>query len=67
MLRDDLYGAEKSDDAFLTLREAARLLNIPYYKVQRAAKAKLFPTYSLFNRRKYVKLRDILRVMHKQD
>lgn len=50
-------------DALLTFREAASIVGIPYFKIQRAAKAGLIPTYSLFNSRKYVKLSDIQRAM----
>ena len=47
-------------DQLRTFRSAADLLGIPYFKIQRAARAGLIPTYSLLNARKYVKLRDIL-------
>lgn len=52
-----------SGDALLTIKQAASILGIPYFKVQRAAKAGLIPTYSLLNSRKYVKLSDIQKVM----
>lgn len=47
----------------LTFRDAAAALGIPYFKIQRAARAGAIPTYSLFNSRKYVRLGDILDVM----
>lgn len=47
-------------DRLLTFHEAAAALCLPYFKIQRAAKGGLIPTYSLFNSRKYVKLTDIL-------
>lgn len=50
-------------DALLTFQEAASKLSIPYFKIQRAAKAGLIPTYSILNSRKYVKLSDIQRAM----
>ena len=43
----------------LTYRQAAELLCIPYFKVQRAASSGIIPTYSLLNTRRYVKLSDI--------
>lgn len=46
-----------------SFREAAEILGIAYYKIQRAVKAGILPSYSLFNSRRYVTLRDILRVM----
>jgi hypothetical protein len=46
-------------DRLLTFREASDALQLPYFKIQRAAKNGLIPTYSLLNSRKYVKLRDI--------
>lgn len=50
-------------DQLRTFKDAANALRIPYFKVQRAARAGIIPTYSLLNRRKYVKLRDILNLM----
>jgi len=50
-------------DQLRTFKDAAASLHIPYFKVQRAARAGIIPTYSLLNRRKYVKLRDILDLM----
>ena len=47
----------------LTFQEAAAALGLPYFKVQRAAKNGMIPTYSLFNARKYVKLCDIAAAM----
>jgi hypothetical protein len=43
-----------------TFRAAAEALGLPYYKIQRAAKAGLVPTYSLLNGRRYLKLTDIM-------
>jgi len=42
-----------------TLKEAAALTGLPYFKLQRSVKAGLLPSYQLLNGRKYVKLRDI--------
>lgn len=50
-------------DQLRTYKDAAAALRIPYFKIQRAAQAGVVPTYSLFNKRKYVKLRDILSLM----
>ena len=52
--------ATQSFEPLLTLREAADRLGIPYFKIQRAARQGLIPTYSILNGRKYVKLGDIL-------
>ena len=43
----------------LTLKQAAFELGLPYFKVQRAARVGLFPTYKLFNSRSLVRLADI--------
>ena len=51
---------DTSDERFYTLRAAAQALGLPYYKLQRATKAGLVPTYSLLNARRYVKLPDII-------
>ena len=46
-----------------TFRSASEAMNIPYFKIQRAARAGLIPTYSILNSRKYVKISDILKAM----
>lgn len=50
-------------DGLLTFQEAAAALGLPYFKIQRAAKSGMIPTYTLFNSRKYVKLCDIVAAM----
>ena len=50
-------------DQLCTFKDAAAALRIPYFKIQRAARAGIIPTYRLLNSRKYVKLRDILALM----
>ena len=50
-------------DIPVTCQKAADDLGLPVFKVQRAARQGIIPTYSLLNSRKYVKLRDILAVM----
>jgi hypothetical protein len=50
-------------DQLRTLKDAATVLRLPYFKVQRAARAGIIPTYRLLNSRRYVKLRDILELM----
>lgn len=50
-------------DKLRTFKDAAAKLSVPYFKVQRAARAGIIPTYSLLNSRRYVKLRDILTLM----
>lgn len=47
-------------DRLRTYRDAAEALRLPYFKIQRAARAGIIPTYSILNSRKYVRLRDIL-------
>jgi hypothetical protein len=50
-------------DQLLTFRQAAEELGVPAFKFRRAAKCGLIPTYSIYNSRKYVKLRDILAII----
>lgn len=50
-------------EAYLTLRQAAQTLNVPYFKVQRAARLGIVPVYRLLNSRPYVKRSDLERVM----
>lgn len=50
-------------DLLRTYRDAAETLRLPYFKIQRAARTGIIPTYSILNSRKYVRLRDILALM----
>jgi len=47
-------------EPLLTYKAAASALGIPYFKIQRAAKAKLFPTYRLFNGRRLLRLSEVV-------
>ena len=47
-------------EKLLSYKEAARSLNVPYFKIQRAAKAGLIPTYRLYNSRRLVRMSEIL-------
>lgn len=53
-------------EQFHSLKEAARLLNIPYFKLQRAAKRGLIPTHVLLNSRPLVRLSEIEKSMKKK-
>ncbi len=46
-------------EPYATLKEAACSLRLPYFKIQRAARAGLFPTYALLNARKLCKLSEV--------
>lgn len=50
-------------EAYLTFRQAAQALNVPYFKVQRAARLGIVPVYRLLNSRPYVKRSDLERVI----
>jgi hypothetical protein len=47
------------DNKYLTLKQAAFQLNLPYFKLQRAAKRGLFPTYKILNSRPLVRMAEI--------
>jgi hypothetical protein len=53
----------KKLDKLMTYAEVSEELGLPAFKFYRAAKRGLIPTYSLFNSRKYVKLRDIVAII----
>jgi excisionase family DNA binding protein len=46
-------------EAFLTLREAAEALGLPLWKLRRATKSGLLPSYRFVNSRPLVRLSDI--------
>lgn len=50
----------KCDEKLLTLQQVEDRLGIPYFKLQRAAKRGLFPTYSIQTKRKLVRLSEVL-------
>jgi hypothetical protein len=66
-MQTDLLIPAHQPDRLLTFKEAAQALGIPYFKIQRAAKLGLIPTYAILNSRKYVKVRDILERMSAAD
>ena len=47
------------DHRYLTLKQAAFELDLPYFKIQGAAKRGLFPTHKLLNSRLLVRIADI--------
>ena len=49
-----------TDEPFLTLKDAAARLEIPSFKLTRAAKRGVFPTYTLYNSRKLVRLSEVV-------
>lgn len=53
-------------EPFMTFKQAAGALGVPYFKIQRAAKSGSIPTYSLHNKRKLVRLSDIVQTMSAQ-
>lgn len=48
-----------------TLKEAAAELGLQYFKLQRAARQGLFPTYTLLNGRRLVRLSEIIAVIER--
>jgi len=46
-----------------TLKETAYELGLPYFKLQRAARAGLIPTYRIYNGRKLVRLSEVIAVI----
>jgi predicted site-specific integrase-resolvase len=46
-------------EKFISLKEASNHLGFPYWKLQRAAKQGLFPTYNIYNGRVLVRLSEV--------
>lgn len=55
----------QESEKLITLKQASEALGLPLFKFYRAAKAGQIPTYTLFNSRKYVKLREISEIIDK--
>jgi hypothetical protein len=56
-------GDQEPTEKLLTYRAAAEALGLPYFKIQRAARAGLLPTYRLLNGRKLLKLADVAAIV----
>jgi len=50
-------------EPLITLKQAADQLGLPYYKVQRAARSGLLPTYHLYNTRRLVRLSEVIEIV----
>ncbi|MCP1829104.1 hypothetical protein J2R76_005804 [Bradyrhizobium sp. USDA 4532] len=61
----DGYQPQTHIEPLLTLTAVALKLGVPVFKVRRAAKARLFPTYTLFNNRKLVRLSEVLNAIER--
>jgi excisionase family DNA binding protein len=55
MSQDTNLGTEK----YITMKQAAFFLGLPYWKIQRAVKAGQLPSYQLFNSRRLVRLSEV--------
>lgn len=61
-MNDDFsYGlTEPAPEPFLTIKDAAKRLGLPVFKLQRAARAGLFPTYRFLNGRILMRLSEVV-------
>jgi excisionase family DNA binding protein len=50
-------------EPLLTLKEAAEALGLPYFKIQRAVRAGLLPTYKIYNSRRLIRLSEVIMVV----
>ena len=46
-------------EPYYTIKDAAKRLRFPYWKVLRACNAGIIPTHRLFNSRRYVRLEEV--------
>ena len=63
---DRQSGASSPDNAvekLVTIITAAEALGVPYFKMQRAAKRGLFPTYRIANSRMLVRVSEVLQAV----
>ena len=56
-----------SNQNYLTLKQAAGMLGLPYFKVQRAAKRGEIPSYQFHNSRKLVLLDEIQAIIRQSN
>ena len=61
----ELIASRASElEPLVTLKDAASALGLPYFKIQRAARAGLIPTYFVYNSRRLVRLSEVLNVIN---
>jgi hypothetical protein len=53
------YLEKNEPEPFYTLKQAAKILNVKYWLLLRAAGIGLFPTYTFFNTRRLVRLSEV--------
>jgi hypothetical protein len=53
----------KDPEQFVTLHTAARVLGLPYFKLERAARSGIIVTYQFLNSRRLVRLSEVLGVI----
>ena len=51
-------------EPLVTLKDAAEYLGLPYFKVQRASRNGLIPTYFVYNSRRLVRLSEVVAVIN---
>lgn len=50
-------------ERLVTCKAAAEEIGVPYYKIQRAVRAGIFPTYRIFNGRRLLKLSEVAAII----
>lgn len=50
----------------LPFKQAAEVIGVPVWKLRRAAKAGLIPTYSLLNPRQLLNVQEVIRIMKQE-
>jgi len=53
----------KEHTHFVTIRQASELIVIPYWKLQRAAKAGVLKTYTFLNSRRLVSVAELIELV----
>jgi hypothetical protein len=51
-------------EPLVTLKACAKALGLPYFKLQRATKAGLIPTYRLLNGRRLIRISEVLAIIN---
>lgn len=52
-------------EPLLTLKAAAEKTGLPVFKIRRAAKLGIFPTYTLLNKRRLVRLSEVINAIER--
>jgi hypothetical protein len=62
---DEVERQRTSSEKLITLKQAGEALGLPHFKLQRAARDGIIPTYRIYNSRRLVRLSEVIAVIER--